>query len=324
MSIIEKAVDKLSVGTHKTGQGIVGGSPDARRQAETAPLGERPQDTSVVSGATADAGVRTTPAATPPKEPVKPDIILNEMGIEGILSGESGRSQLAEEYRMIKRPLLHKASSAIENVNRPANLIMVTSSLSGEGKTFTSLNLAISMAMEMDRTVLLIDSDLARPGLSRLLDITERQGLTECLKDENLDLGEFLLRTDVPKLTILPAGQKHDRATELLASNAMKARLHEMASRYPDRILIFDSPPLLITSEASVVAAQMGQVVMVVEFGKTAQYLVKEALTLLENKDDLSLLLNKTRDDVFSWSGGGYSYGYGYGNRYGYGGYGDS
>jgi exopolysaccharide/PEP-CTERM locus tyrosine autokinase len=322
MSIIEKAVDKLSANSHRTGKGGAEVLPGAGQQAGAGPMEAGRKDAVAASvAAAAVPGARTTPVAGPPEGVVNPDISFGELDLEGILSREGGRSQLAEEYRMIKRPLLLKvASSATEEVERPANLVMVSSSLSGEGKTFTSINLAVSIAMEMDRTVLLIDADLARPGLSRLLNITERQGLTECLKDEQLDLGQFLLRTDVPKLTVLPAGQRHDRATELLASNAMRSRLHEMASRYPDRILIFDSPPLLVTSEASVLASQMGQVVMVVEFGKTAQYLVKEALTQLDDRQDVSLLLNKSRDDIFSSAGRyGYGYGYGYGKRYGYG-----
>jgi len=194
----------------------------------------------------------------------------------------------------------------------------VTSSVAGEGKTFTSLNLAISIAMELDRTVLLVDADLANPGLSRLLGAQDLPGLTERLLDDKVSLKDLLLRTDVPKLTLLPAGRRHRRATELLASNTMKGLLDEVATRYPDRVVLFDSPPLLATSEASVLAEQAGQVCLVVESTTTPQFLVKEALGLLRHQDRVSLVLNKTRDELLSGRRGyyyGYRYGYGYGNQ---------
>jgi len=252
----------------------------------------------------------------------KLEVRFSELGLEGILSPEGGRSRLDEEYRMIKRPILVRASSTESQPGTHQNLIMITSALSGEGKTFTSLNLAISIAMEMDRTVLLVDSDLAKPNLSRLLGISDHPGFTECLKEESLNLGNFLFNTDVPKLKLLPAGERHDRATELLSSNSMKSRLKELATRYSDRIILFDSPPLLATSESSVLASHMSQVALVVEYGMTPQYLVKEAIGLLRSDESLSLILNKTRDDFLDRHLGGY--GYGYGKGYGYGNYGDA
>ena len=193
---------------------------------------------------------------------------------------------------------------------------MVSSALSGEGKSFTTLNLAISIAMEMDRTILLVDADLAKPGISRMLGIDDRSGFTECLKEESLDLGDFLINTDIPKLKVLPAGEPHSRATELLSSNAMRSRLNELATRYSDRIILFDSPPLLATSEASVLASYMGQVALVVAYGETPQYLVKEALSLFQSLESVSIILNKARDELFSGRSGEYSYGYGsYGDQ---------
>ena len=246
---------------------------------------------------------------------------IHGLGLDGFISPQTERSRTAEEFRMIKRPLLQRAFSDAAAGEHP-NLITVTSSVAGEGKTFTSLNLAISIAMELDRTVLIVDADLANPGLSRLLKAQELPGLTERLLDEGLDLKDLLLHTDVPKLTLLPAGRRHRRSTELLASNAMKELLNELATRYPDRVVLFDSPPLLATSEASVLAEQAGQVCLVVESATTPQFLVKEALSLLRHQDRVSLVLNKTRDQLLSGRHGyyyGYRYGYGYGSSYGYG-----
>jgi Mrp family chromosome partitioning ATPase len=168
----------------------------------------------------------------------------------------------------------------------------------------------------MDRTVLLVDADLAKPGLSMLLGVQERAGLTDRLLDSSLDLRNILLRTDVPKLTVLSAGHRHRRSTELLASKAMTDLLDELARRYADRIILFDSPPLLATSEASTLADSMGQICLIVESGKTPQFLVKEALELLQHKERVSLVLNKTKRDLLSGQAG-YYYGYRYGDGYG-------
>jgi receptor protein-tyrosine kinase len=250
----------------------------------------------------------------------EPDLEIQKLNNELLLSPAGGRSRTAEEFRMIKRPLLTNAFDRRARAEKHPNLIMVTSSVQGEGKTFTSLNLAVSITMELDSTVLLIDADVAKPGLSRTLSISDKPGLIERLADETKDLDQMLLRTDIPKLTVLPAGQKHKRSTELLASGAMRRLLEEVATRYDDRIILFDSPPLLETSEAGVVASQMGQVVVVVEHESTSQVIVKEALSQFENTDNVYLLLNKCKENIFS---GKYGYGYGYGYGYSYGSYGE-
>jgi len=326
MSIIEKVVDKLSSERLGEFQDKPENDSPLEEAIEALQLdpssNERPQvegaDQIEVATQTLPDEDLTSPA---PEIPKHVDIRISDLELEGILSSEGGRTRLDEEYRMIKRPLLVKAfSGARSSTGRQPNLIMVTSALSGEGKTFTTINLAISIAMEMDRTVLLVDSDLAKPSLSRQLQISDHPGFTECLKDKNLDMGQFMLRTDVQTLTVLPAGKRNNRATELLASRTMSSRLTELATRYPDRIILFDSPPLLATSEASVLASHMGQVTLVVEYGATPQFLVKEALNLLKPREDVSLILNKTRDDFLIRLGG---YGYGYGKGYGYGTYGD-
>jgi len=250
----------------------------------------------------------------------KPEIAISRLGIEGVLSSKGGRTRLAEEYRLIKRPLLVKAFSAAEAVSRHSpsllhnNVIMVTSSVASEGKTFTSLNLAISIAMEMDQTVLLIDSDLAKPGLSKMLGIDGSKGLTDYLSNDTKDLRHVLKHTDIPKLTVMGAGTAHGRSTELLTSRAMERLLNELATRYPDRIIIFDTPPLLATTESVALARQMGQICLVVESALTPQYVVKQALALLHSTESVSLILNKVKPELLSAGRGYYGYGYGYGN----------
>jgi protein-tyrosine kinase len=179
-------------------------------------------------------------------------------------------------------------------------LIMVASSLPGEGKTFCAVNLAISIAMELDHTVLLVDADVARPSVSRYLHLkpgadSAKVGLMDILLDNKLDLADAILKTNIDTLSLLPAGRSHHKATELLASQNMIALLDEIASRYPDRIVIFDSPPLLLTSESRVLASQMGQIVLVVEAESTTQHAVKEALRQVKSCQNISLIYNKTK-----------------------------
>jgi exopolysaccharide/PEP-CTERM locus tyrosine autokinase len=173
---------------------------------------------------------------------------------------------------------------------------MVTSSLPGEGKTFCAINLAMSIAMELDHTVLLIDADVARPSVLRTLGLPPHRGLMDVLLDDTLDVADVMLRTNVDTLSILPAGTNNPRATELLASQSMNALVDEIANRYPDRIVIFDSPPLLLTSESHVLASNMGQIVLVVESERTTQHAVKESLRQLEGLSNVNLIYNKSRE----------------------------
>ena len=214
----------------------------------------------------------------------------------GMVTAASGRTSLLEDFRVIKRPLLKRAFSEASMPGRPNNLIMVTSSLPGEGKTYCAINLAMSIAMELDHTVLLVDADVARPSVLRTLGLPAQRGLMDILIDDKLDLSDVMLRTNVDTLSILPAGTSTPRATELLASSTMSNMVNEIANRYPDRVVIFDSPPLLLTSESRVLASHMGQIVMVVEAQTTTQHAVKESLRQLEGCSNVNLIYNKARD----------------------------
>lgn len=242
----------------------------------------------------AEAEPAPAPAAKPATRRVELDLV--RMREQGMVTAAGGRTNLLEEFRIIKRPLLKRAFAERKPNANPSNLIMVTSSLPGEGKTYSSINLAMSIAMELDHTVLLVDADVARPSVMRTLGLPAQRGLMDLLLDNSLDLSDVLLRTNVDTLAILPAGTSTPRATELLASSAMANMLHELANRYPDRVIIFDSPPLLLTSESRELASHMGQIVVVVEAQTTTQHAVKEALSRLEGFDNVNLIYNKTRD----------------------------
>ncbi|NGZ87091.1 XrtA-associated tyrosine autokinase [Duganella aceris] len=234
------------------------------------------------------------------------EINLPRLHQMGMVTQDGGRTAVAEDFRTIKRPLLRSARGEHEGPPiRHGNLIVVTSATAGEGKTYCAVNLAMSIAMEMDITVLLVDADVARPSLLKVLGLPPEPGLMEVLLGERAELADLILKTNVRTLSILPSGRSHKHATELLASRNMSRLLTEIAERYADRIVIFDSPPLLLTTEASVLAAQMGQILMVVEAETTTQHAVKEALRRIEHCPHVSLIYNKSK----AFPGGEY-YGY--------------
>ncbi len=244
------------------------------------------------------------------------ELDLAALAAAGLVTPNAPRSHTADQYRVIKRPLISNAMGKGASILNHGNLIMVTSALAGEGKSFTAVNLAMSIAAEMDNTVMLVDADVARPSLMRMLNLPPSPGLLDVLKGE-ADMSSVLLRTSIEKLTLLPSGTPHPRSTELLASDAMRLLLDDIAKRYPDRIIIFDSPPLLLTTEARVLATQVGQVVMVVQAEKTLRADVQRALATIDSCPVRMLLLNMSR------AGSPAGDGYGYGHGYSYGGAGD-
>lgn len=213
------------------------------------------------------------------------------------------QSQIANEFRVIKRPLLLNVAGSNAAAER-ANLIMVTSSVPEEGKTFVSINLAISLAMEVDHRVLLVDADVARPSVLSRLALPQSEGLLDVLSKPDVGFDDVLLRTNIDKLSLLPAGSPQDRATELLASETMDRLLGELSSRYPDRIIVFDAPPLLPSTEARVLATHMGQVLLVVEAEQTSHKTLLQALATIESCPRVLPLLNKiARSEVGSYYG---------------------
>ncbi|MFO1431832.1 MAG: XrtA-associated tyrosine autokinase [Candidatus Competibacteraceae bacterium] len=215
----------------------------------------------------------------------------------GYLTPATMHGDLAEEYRLLKRPLLLNANAEGNEKLEYGNLIAVTSALPNEGKTFTAFNLAMSIAMELDKTVLLVDSDLIRRSLTHLVGLDKALGLTDVLLDPHLDLGDVIVNTNIPKLRLIPAGRTHRHTTELLASEQMQILTAELSARYDDRIVLFDTPPVLTTSQASVLAALMGQILMVVAEGKTSQYAIEDAIERLDVDEDkvIGMVLNRCR-----------------------------
>ena len=298
MSIIERAAKRIDEARSAAAPatGVTPESAVVRTPAPVAPITVPPVLAPAPSMPPAVLHADLEPVALAPKQSAhKVDLDLVRMRQVGLVTAASGRTTLLEDFRIIKRPLLQRAFAERSATDKPGNLIMVTSSLPGEGKTFCAINLAMSIAMELDHTVLLIDADVARPSVLRTLGLPAQRGLMDMLLDDKLDLSDVMLRTNVDTLSILPAGTSTPHATELLASAAMAALVHEIAHRYPDRIVIFDSPPLLLTSESRVLASHMGQIAMVVESETTTQHAVKESLRQLEGCSNVNLIYNKTR-----------------------------
>lgn len=305
-SSIEKAAQRLEQ-LRKAGAVL----PDDKSQSERVNLPETAQ----VSGGVVRSTAKTesdTHAASPQRPVSKAvQIDLTALSASGYVTPSAPRSLTTDQYRVIKRPLLDNATGKGASLVANGNLIMVTSALPGEGKSFTSINLAMSLAMELDHTVMLVDADVTRASVMAKLGLPPAAGLLDILSSPRTKLSDVLLRTNVDKLTLLPAGLPHERATELLASDAMTNLLDEMSKRYSDRIIIFDSPPLLLTTEARVLATHMGQVVVVVRAEKTLQSDVEHALATIESCPIKLMVLNQVRNQGLG------AYGYGYGHSYG-------
>ena len=238
------------------------------------------------------------------------DIDLRALEAAGYLVPGAPRSRLLDEFRGIKRPLLSNAvgGRSQEPVAR-GNLIMITSSLPGEGKTFVALNLALSLAMQPDQRVLLVDADSTRRVASQRLGVDpQRRGLIDLLLDPNLQLADVELGTNVERLSFLPAGAVHDMATELFNGGEMNRLLERMAAKPAQRIVIFDAPPLLHAAEARVLAPLMGQVVLTVQAGRTPRGSVQHALALLEECPLVMTVLNQARTPSASSPYGYYAY----------------
>lgn len=227
----------------------------------------------------------------------------------GLLAPDAQQHRIADQYRLIKRPILNIASGQGAYQSDDANLIMIASPMPGDGKTFNCINLALSIATEKDKSVLLVDADVAKPHISRLFGVDNEPGLIDLLTDESLAVGDLLLRTNVPGLRLLPAGQSNEHATELLASKRMASIVETLSTTFPDRIVIFDSPALLLTSEAPVLASLMGQIVVVVCAGVTPRHAVLEAVEILDPEKAISLVLNKSGKGLDVDGYGGYGYG---------------
>lgn len=339
MSIIEKAMNKVEAARHASAarRSDIEDEPSTKEEVAPAePMLNRaveklaPAQTDL-DRTQADAEAGGEVAAAYGREDHRPetglafdassdDLIIPfaELSELGMITPQTPRSQIAEEFRTIKRPLLHNISDTAATQIEYSNLIMVTSALQGDGKTFSAINLALSIAMEQDRTVLFVDADVAKASAGRLLGVPDHQpGLIDLLDGSVSSPAEVILKTNVQNLRVLPAGNVHERSTELLASNDMRRLMVEFSKRYSDRVIVFDSPPLLLTTEAGVLTTFMGQIVFVVSADYTPPEAIKTAISHIGRDKVIGMVLNRARHGIVGPKNYkyGYSAGYGYGSR---------
>ncbi len=212
---------------------------------------------------------------------------------EGLMPPEHQSRQIMQQFRQIKRPLIANAMRPANGETAQPTQIMVASALPGEGKTFTALNLALSLAQEKDLQVVLVDGDVLKPQLSRVLNIEHEAGLLDLLRDNTLDPASVVRATDIPNLAVVSAGHRTENTTELLASGRMEMIAQAFGNVRERRVVVFDSSPLLLTTESQALAQVAGQVVVVVRAEFTPQQTVMDAITHLPNRGVVSLVLNQ-------------------------------
>jgi exopolysaccharide/PEP-CTERM locus tyrosine autokinase len=315
MSLIEQALERM-------------------RQGATTPFGRQPANERpvTVQGKPRPSNWTFARFVEQPPEPAGPDptvehkrmvhVDLAALRAAGLLPPESRERLVARQFRSIKLPLVEKASPAGADFEPQASLIMVASALPGEGKTFCAVNLAFSMARERDTEVLIVDADVAKPHVSAAFGVSDEPGLVDALKDDTLDIESLILPTDVDGLRILPAGKfEEDTATELLSSARMKQIVAQLALGRRRRITLFDTPPLLLTTESRVLSTLVGQVVFVVRAGDTPRQAVFDALDSLGEGKLIGVVFNQSTASGKQGEADYYGYG-GYGSYGSYGTYG--
>ncbi|MCA1749298.1 MAG: AAA family ATPase [Parasphingopyxis sp.] len=230
---------------------------------------------------------------------------------EGFALPDMRPGPLAEEFRVVKRQLLLRAAGqgAARIVN--GRMILVGSAKPDDGKTFCAINLALSMARETDLDVVLADCDFSKPELPRKFGVEDGPGLMDAIADDSCDIEACLIHTDIPNLSILPAGRHSDDATEHLAAKRTSAVFERLLARSPTRIVVCDTSPVLSASSASVLALHAGQTVFVVKADKTTEAELRESLNLLDGCDRIDLLLNAVN---FAPNGQRFGDYYGYGD----------
>ena len=281
-----------------------------------APLAAKPDAIPVASvaapeGTKAPALVVPPAAERPRTEPnVTAKVALRDAGF--IVPG-APPSGLSEEFRIVKRQLLLQAFGGRNTAPLDkGRMILICSAQPNEGKTFCSVNLAMSMATETDIEVLLVDADVAKPEILSTLGLPGGPGLMDALVDPSLDVESLVIGTDIPGLSVLPAGRQINNDTELLASDRTQRLMEVLGSRNPRRIVLFDSAPALAASPASVLALHVGQVLLVVRADQTSESELRDSLAMLEGNARIQMVLNGV---TYSGTNRKFGYYYGFGEK---------
>ncbi len=306
-SLIERAAAAFDLGLHRLPERPLA-------DVDVAPIGGRPvvqtPETPIISTPMPMPTPRAeAPRAAPLRTRLRADVDLERLRDAGFIIPGAPATILSEEFRLIKRTLLLGAMGG-PKVTPLANgrLILVCSGQPNEGKTFTAVNLALSLASEADIDVLLVDADVAKPEVLSTLGLPGSTGLMDALVDHSLDVERLIIQTDIPKLAVLPAGRAAANDTEALASEHAHRLIQGLISENPRRVVVFDSAPVLAASPAAVLAHHVGQTLMVVRADQTGEAELRESVDLLAGCPHINLMLNSV-----TYFGSGKKYGAYYG-----------
>jgi protein-tyrosine kinase len=275
MSVVEKAIRKLQKQREQ--------SAEESRTTAASQAAEAPQASEPPAPRAAPAGSQAT-------------VVLDRATLRsaGLMPPEEELDIITRQYRKIKHPLVARAMGRGVPREPKGFLIMIASAMSGEGKTFTAMNLALSLSLEKDLNVLLVDADAPKPHLSRIMGLAHAPGLLDVLRDPQLEVESLIHTTNVRSLSFLPLGVGGDDATELLSSARMERTAALLGQRDSHRLVVFDSPPLLQTTESPALARVAGQIVVVVRADSTPQPVLLDALNTLQGHAAVSLVLNQS------------------------------
>jgi protein-tyrosine kinase len=278
MSVVEKAIRKLQKQREQSAE--ESGASAASQTAQT------PQ-------ASDQAPPRAATAAPAGSQPT---VVLDRATLRsaGLMPPDEEIDIITRQYRKIKHPLVAKAMGRGVSREPKGYLIMIASAMSGEGKSFTAMNLALSLSLEKDLSVLLVDADAPKPHLTRVMGLANAPGLLDALRDPQMDVESLIHATNVRSMSFLPVGVCGDDATELLSSTRMERTAALLGQRDSHRIVVFDSPPLLQTTESPALAHVAGQIVVVVRADSTPQPVLLDALNTLHGHAAVSLVLNQS------------------------------
>ncbi len=288
--------------------------PTVAQPALSQPVQPQPPVSAEVPIVASPAAVPATAPAAPPVDPLHftgtvQSVDRAHLRDQGMIQPEGTVTRLLEEFRIVKRQILDTARASMARGGAKAQRVLICSPHPGEGKTFCAVNLALAMAAERDSEVLLIDADFAKPSVLSTLGLRAGPGFMDVLADTSVKVEDCVIKTDVPGLFVLPAGNQTNNDSEYLASGRTGALLERLTQGAPHRIVIFDSPPALAASPAAELAKHVGQAVLVVRADSTGQSALDDACQLLNGCPDIKLMLNAAR---FSPSGRKFGSYYGY------------
>lgn len=275
------------------------------------PVVAQPVAAAPVAQSVAAAPVAAAPVA--PRAPALPvaEVDRDRLRESAFIVPDGPVTSISEEFRIVKRRLLASVQAEINaGLGVAAQRILICSANPGDGKTYSAINLALSIATEKDHDVVLVDADFAKPSILSSLGIAGQSGLMDALADPAVDVQDLIIPTDIPGLSVLPAGRQTNTDSEYLASARTQEVLASLTAGRPGRIVIFDSPPLLAASPAATLAQHVGHALMVVRADVTSERALRDALSLIAGCNQIQLLLNGVK---FSPSGRSFGSYYGYG-----------